>query len=115
MEIDARELLGHEVEQARLCEPLDLGVKLEPFEDVAHRRGEARDILIEVFPDVILIEVLKKSWPAVLEQERLDVQPRLFAHGLLGEHGSPSSPRARSRAVEGRCNGKMTLPYSDCL
>ena len=49
------EFLGHEVEQARLGQSVDLGIELEPVEDVANLRREAQDVAAEVQGDVVLI------------------------------------------------------------
>jgi hypothetical protein len=53
MQVDVRELLGHEVEQARLVEPVDLRVELEALEDVPHGRGEALHVRAQVLADVV--------------------------------------------------------------
>lgn len=55
MQVDAGELLRHEVEQAALVEPVDLGVELETVKDVPDRGRKRLDVAIEVLADVILI------------------------------------------------------------
>jgi hypothetical protein len=96
MEIDGRELLGDEVEEPCLGEPVDLGVEIEALEDVAHGGREGLQISAQVLGDAVLpahqrlqvelrrvVEVL----PGLAQQEGLGVQPCLLAHGQLGEHG----------------------------
>ena len=96
VEVDVGELLGDEVEQLGLGEPVDLGVELEALEDVAHRGREGLHVGAQVLADVVLVahELLQVERRRVVEelaglpqQEGLGVQPGLLARGQLGEHG----------------------------
>ena len=106
MQVDARELLGHEVEQARFCELVDLRVELEGLEDVPNRRGEALHVGSKVFADVVLVphqllqverRRIEEELLGLLDEEWLGVQPSLLSKRLLGEHGGL---RAFENAVE---------------
>ncbi len=124
VQVDPRELLGHEVEQVRLRELVDLRVELEALEDVPHRSGEALDVRAQVLRDVVLVahqllqverRRVEEELPGLLEQEGLGVQARGLSQRLFGQHrglrGFESTQSRRRRTVKGR----MTLPYSDCL
>ncbi|OQB95809.1 MAG: hypothetical protein BWX86_01072 [Verrucomicrobia bacterium ADurb.Bin122] len=96
VEVDGGELLGHEVEQAGLGEAVDLGVKFEALEDVAHGGGKAVEVGAEVFGDVVLVaddglEVerrgVEEADAGLFEEEGLGVESGGLALGELGEHG----------------------------
>ena len=96
VQVDVGELLGHQVEQAGLGQPVDLGVELEALEDVAHGGRERLHVGEQVFADVVLVahQLLHVQRRRVVEelarlaqQERLRVQPGLFSRRQLGQHG----------------------------
>ena len=96
MEVDVGELLGDEVEQAGLGQLVDLGVKLEALENVAHGRRERLHVGAQVFADVVLVahELLQVERRGVVEelaglaqQEGLGIQAGRLAGFLLGQHG----------------------------
>jgi hypothetical protein len=55
MEVDGGELLGHQIEQSGLRQAVDLHVKIEVLEDVAHRGRERLDVGAQVLADVVLV------------------------------------------------------------
>ena len=73
VKVDAGELLGYLVEQAALGKPVNLGVEVEPLEDVADGGRERLDVAVEVLLDVVLIA-----------HERLHVHRRGVVEALLG-------------------------------
>ena len=86
MQINPGELLCDLVKQAGLDEAVDLGVELEPLEDVPDRSRECLDVGTEVLPDVILIahqlfqvegRGVVKVLPGLSQQERLGIDPGL--------------------------------------
>ena len=94
MQVDIGELLRDEIKQTRLGEPIDLGVKVEAFKDVANRGREGLQIGVEVFLDVVLIphqaqhverRGVKKQLAGLAEQERLGVQLGLGAFVQFGQ------------------------------
>jgi hypothetical protein len=96
VQVDVRELLGDQVEQPGLGEPVDLRVELEALEDVAHRGRERLDVGAQVLADVVLVahQLLQVERRRVVEelartceQERLGVEPGLGRARLLGQHG----------------------------
>ena len=96
VQVDVGELLRDEVEQPGLGQPVDLGVEVEPLEDVAHGGRERLDVGAEVLADVVLVahELLQVQRRRVVEklaglpqEERLGVHAGLLALGQLGEHG----------------------------
>ena len=96
MEVDVGELLGDEVEQAGLGQLVDLGVKLEALENVAHGRRERLHVGAQVLADVVLVahELLQVERRGVVEelaglaqQEGLGIQAGRLAGFLLGQHG----------------------------
>jgi hypothetical protein len=52
VQVDVGELLGDQVQQARLGQPVDLDVELEALEDVAHRRARTLHVGAQVLADV---------------------------------------------------------------
>ena len=64
MQIDLRKLLGDQIQQIRLGEALDVCVKIEAFENIAHGRREGFDVAVEIIADVILIARQFFSCPA---------------------------------------------------
>ena len=124
VEVDVGELLGDEVEQPGLGQPVDLGVELEALEDVAHGRRERLHVGAQVLADVVLVahELLQVERRGVVEelaglaqQEGLGIQPGLLAlvHSRPARRPwSASSTQSRRRST---VKGRMTLPYSDCL
>ena len=55
VQVDVGELLGDQVEQAGLGQPVDLGVEVEALEDVAHGRREGLHVGAQVLADVVLV------------------------------------------------------------
>ena len=55
VQVDGRELLGHQVQQLGLVQPLDGGGEVEMLEDGAHVRRETLDVAVEVGADVVLV------------------------------------------------------------
>ena len=96
VEVDVGELLGDEVEQPGFGQPVNLRVKVEALENVAHGGRERLHIRAEVFADVVLVahQLLQVQRRRVVEelarlaqQERLGIQLGLLALGQFGEHG----------------------------
>jgi hypothetical protein len=87
VKIDVREFLGHEIEEVRLGEPVDLHRELEALEDVAHVLREAAHVVAKMRADVVLIahEPVKVEARDIVEaearlapDERVRVHPRLL-------------------------------------
>ena len=108
------ELLRDEIEQPALGEPVDLRVKVEALEDVAHRRRERLHVGAEVFADVVLIahQLLQVERRRVVEElagfpqeERLGIQLRpsglaassASTAGLVGFEDAIETPQHRER------------------
>lgn len=92
VEVDADELLGEEVEQPALRQPVDLRVEFEALEDVAHFRREGLDVSAQVLGDVVLVadqgfQVERRGVVEVLprdaQQEGRRVEASLLAHFLF--------------------------------
>ena len=112
VQIDLREALGDLVEQPGLVKPIDLGVKLEALEDIAHGWRECLNVAEQVLADVILVahQLLHVERRGVVEalaglaqQERLRVQPGFLLVGKLLEDGFL---RRFEHAVEATQNGE---------
>ncbi len=95
VQVDVGELLGDQVQQSGLGQPVDLGVELEALEDVAHRGRERLDVGAQVLADVVLVahQLLQVERRGVVEvaagllqQERLRVHPGRLALGQLLQH-----------------------------
>jgi hypothetical protein len=125
VQVDVRELLGHQVEQPGLVEPVDLRVEVEALEDVAHRRRERLDVLAQVLADVVLVahQLLQverrrvvEVLPDFLSRNGSGFKPALSA---LEDARSSSTATLVGSSTQSRrrstVNGRMTLPYSDCL
>ena len=111
VQVDVGELLGDEVEQPGLGEPVDLGVELEALEDVAHGGRERLHVGAQVLADVVLVahQLLQVERRGVVEelarlaeQERLGVQARLSRAVPSRRARRPWSAPARSRAGAAR-------------
>ncbi len=111
VQVDVGELLGDQVEQPGLGEPVDLGVELEALEDVAHGGRERLHVGAEVLADVVLVahQLLQverrrvvEELAGLLQQERLGVQPGLLALAPSRPARRPWSARARSRGGAAR-------------
>ncbi|HLL02270.1 MAG TPA: hypothetical protein VK539_16910 [Myxococcaceae bacterium] len=96
VQVDIGELLGDQVQQVGLLEPVDLGVELEALEDVAHRGREVLHVGAQVLANVVLVahELLQverrgveEELAGLLEQEGLGVELGLLAQLLLCEDG----------------------------
>ena len=96
VEVDVGELFRDEIEQAGLGQPVDLGVKLEALENVAHGGRERLHVGAQVFADVVLVahELLQVERRGVVEklaglaqQERFGIHLGLLAFGQFGKHG----------------------------
>ncbi len=123
MEVDVGELFGDQVEELRLGQPIDLGLEFEPLENIANGRGKALNVGVEVFTDVILVphELLHverrrviEELAGLLEQKRLRFSPAAFrfSNSAKTERLVASKTQSNRRST---VNGRMTLPYSDCL
>ena len=55
MQVDVGELLGHQIQQSGLGQPVDLGMEVEGLEDVAHGGRKRLDVREQVLLDVVLI------------------------------------------------------------
>jgi hypothetical protein len=55
VQVDVGELLGDEIQEAGLAQPVDLGVEVEALEDVAHCRRERLHVGAQVLGDVHLV------------------------------------------------------------
>jgi hypothetical protein len=87
VEIDPGEFLRHEVEEISLRQSIDLRVKIEALEDVAHGGSERLDVGAQVLADIVLIAHQRlhvegrgvvEIDAGLLEKERFRIQPRLF-------------------------------------
>ncbi len=106
VEIDGREFLGDEVEQAGLPQAVELGVKLEVDANIADGGREGLEVGAQVFADVVLIahQLLQIEGRSVveelagfLEEEGLGVEAGFLTLRFLGEDGVLRAHRARSR------------------
>ena len=95
VQIDLREPLGDEVEQLVLGQPVDLGHKVEPLEDVTDGGGEPLNVGVKVLGDVVLIahelvhiepRHIGEALTRLAQDERLRVQPRLLFLRVFGQH-----------------------------
>jgi hypothetical protein len=95
VQIDPGELLRHQIEQPVLGQPVDLGVKFEPLEDVADFGREGLHVGEKVLPDVVLVphqpahihgRGVVETLARRAQQERLGVEPGLGLVGELGQH-----------------------------
>ena len=96
VEVDVGELLGHQIKQLGLGQPVDLGVEFEALEDVADRGRKRLHVGEEVFPDMVLVahqllhvqgRRVEEVLPGLAQQERLRVEPGLLPGGQFGQHG----------------------------
>ncbi len=111
VQVDVGELLGHQVEQLGLGQPVDLGVEVEALEDVAHGGRKRLNVGEEVFPDVVLVahqllhvqgRRVEEELPRLAQQERLGVQPGLLPARPARPARRPWSSPARNRAAAAR-------------
>ena len=96
VKVDVGELLGHQIKQLGLGQPVDLGVKIEALENVSHGGRKRLHVGEEVFLDMVLVahqllhvqgRRIEEELPRLAQQERLRVQPGLLSGGQLGQHG----------------------------
>ena len=97
VQVDVGELLGHQVQQPGLGEPVDLGVEVEALEDVAHGGRERLHVGAQVLADVVLVahqllhverRRVVEELAGLAEQERLGVQAGLLRlRPASAEHG----------------------------
>ena len=124
VQVDVGELLGDQVEQPGLGQPVDLGVEVEALEDVAHRGREGLDVGEQVLPDVVLVA---HQLLHVQRRRVVEAAARPCAAGTARGSARPSARFANSASTaalvasstqssrRSTVNGRMTLPYSDCL
>ncbi len=95
VQVDVRELLGDQIEQVGLGQPLDLRVEVEALEDVPGRGGEALEVGVQVLPDVVLVaqklaEVERtrvvEALTGLAQQEGVGVQAGAGFGLVLGQH-----------------------------
>jgi hypothetical protein len=98
-------------------------VELETFKNVAHGGRERLQIGPQIFADVILVahELFQVERRGVVKElagscgaETVRVHLGFGALGQLGKHGNLGGFQHAIEAAQ-NVNGRMTLPYSDCL
>ena len=109
---DVGELLGDQVEQLGLGEAVDLQVKLEGLEDVAHGGRESLRVGAQVLADVVLVahQLLHVEWRRVVEKlAGLAEQEGFGIHlglGSLVEFGKHGGLGGFEHAIEPAQNGE---------
>ena len=95
VQVDVGELLGHQVEQPGLGQPVNLGVEIEAGEDVAHGWREGLDVGAQILADVVLVahelfqvqgRGIVKELAGLFEEEWLGIELGLGALGQLRQH-----------------------------